>query len=314
MIKKNSRIYIAGHKGLVGSSILKKLKDLNYKNLIVRSKKQLDLTNARRVEFFFKKKKIEYLIICAAQVGGIVSNQNNPTEFFINNSLIQINLLKMALKYKLKKTIFLGSSCIYPKNSKTPIKENLLLSGYLEKTNEAYAIAKISGIKLCEFLHKQYGLDVICIMPTNVYGINDNFNKMSSHVIPGMITKFLEGKNKKTIKLFGTGKPKREFIFNDDLADAIIVSLNASKKKLYSLFKKEMPILNIGSGEEITVKKLSQMIKKISKFKGKVIFDSSYPDGVFRKSLDSSKIRSLGWKPKIYLNKGLKFVINSQLK
>lgn len=314
MIKKNSRIYIAGHKGLVGSAVLKKLKDLNYKNLIVRSKKQLDLTNARRVEFFFKKKKIEYLIICAAQVGGIVSNYNNPTEFFINNSLIQINLLKMALKYKLKKTIFLGSSCIYPKNSKTPIKENLLLSGYLEKTNEAYAIAKIGGIKLCESLYRQYGLDVMCMMPTNVYGINDNFDKMSSHVIPGMITKFLEGKNKKTIKLFGTGKPKREFIFNDDLADAIIVSLNASKKKLYSLFKKEMPILNVGSGEEITVKKLSHIIKKISKFKGRVIFDSSYPDGVFRKSLNSSMIRSLGWKPKTYLNKGLKFVINSQSK
>mgnify|MGYP001383461731 CR=1 FL=1 len=314
MIKKNSRIFIAGHNGLVGNAIFNKFKKKGFKNLIVRNRKQLDLINQNKVNNFFKKKKIEYLVICAAKVGGIMSNSTYPTEFIYENLMIQSNLLKAALDYKVKKTIFLGTSCIYPKFAKNPIKEEYLLSGTLEKTNEPYAIAKISGIKLCEAMNKQFGFNVICLMPTNLYGGNDNFDEFNSHVIPGIFTKILKAiKNKKRkVKLWGSGNPKREFLFVDDLANAIFHVLTLSDKKLLNInINKNFPIFNVGSGEEISIKDLAYKIKKICKFKGKILFDKSFPDGTYRKNLDSSKIKKTGWKPNIKLNQGLKKVLKN---
>ncbi len=312
MIKKNSRIFIAGHNGLVGNAIFNKFKKKGFKNLIVRNRKQLDLINQNKVNNFFKKKKIEYLVICAAKVGGIMSNSTYPTEFIYENLMIQSNLLKAALDYKVKKTIFLGTSCIYPKFAKNPIKEEYLLSGTLEKTNEPYAIAKISGIKLCEAMNKQFGFNVICLMPTNLYGGNDNFDEFNSHVIPGILTKILKAKQKNTkyVKLWGTGKPKREFLFVDDLARAVFYLINLKKNK--KIFK-NFPIINVGSGEEISIKNLAYKIKKVCKYKGKIIFDKKFPDGTPKKSLDSSKIKRLGWKPKVKLERGLKIVHNNYL-
>ncbi len=312
MIKKNSKIFIAGHKGLVGSSILTLLKKNGFRKIITRSRKQLDLVNQQKVNIFFKKNKIEYLIICAAKVGGIMSNLTYPTEFIFENSMIQLNLLKAALDNKVKKTIFLGTSCIYPKFSKTPIKEEYLLSGNLEKTNEAYAIAKISGIKLSEAMYNQFGFKVICLMPTNLYGGKDNFDEFNSHVIPGIFTKILKAKKNKKRKviLWGSGKPKREFLFVDDLANAIFYLLKLSNRKLLNI-SKNFPIFNIGSGEEISIKDLAYKIKRICKFEGKIFFDKSFPDGTFRKNLDSSKIKKTGWRPKIQLNQGLVKVLEN---
>ena len=314
MINKNSKIFIAGHKGLVGSALHIKLKKEGYKKILVKKRKELDLTNQLKVNLFFKKNKIEYLIICAAKVGGIMSNLTFPTEFIYENLMIQTNLLKAALDFKVKKTIFLGTSCIYPKFSKTPIKESYLLSGNLEKTNEAYAIAKISGIKLAEAMHKQFGFKVICLMPTNLYGGKDNFDEFNSHVIPGIFTKILKAiKNKKRkVKLWGSGKPKREFLFVDDLANAIFHVLTLSDKKLLNInINKNFPIFNVGSGEEISIKDLAYKIKKICKFKGKILFDKGFPDGTYRKNLDSSKIKKTGWKPNIKLNQGLNKVLKN---
>ena len=312
MIKKNSKIFIAGHKGLVGSSILTLLKKNGFRKIITRSRKQLDLVNQQKVNIFFKKNKIEYLIICAAKVGGIMSNLTYPTEFIFENSMIQLNLLKAALDNKVKKTIFLGTSCIYPKFSKTPIKESYLLSGNLEKTNEPYAIAKISGIKLAEAMYKQFGFKVVCLMPTNLYGGEDNFDEFNSHVIPGIFTKILKATKykKRQVKLWGSGKPKREFLFVDDLANAIFHILRLHDNKLLNI-SKGFPIFNIGSGEEISIKDLSNKIKKICKFEGKIFFDRNFPDGTLRKNLDSSKIKKTGWKPSIKLNEGLKKVLKN---
>ena len=312
MINKNSKIFIAGHKGLVGSALHLKLKREGFKNILVKKRQELDLTNQAKVNLFFKKNKIEYLIICAAKVGGIMSNLTFPTEFIYENLMIQTNLLKAALDFKVKKTIFLGTSCIYPKFSKTPIKENYLLSGNLEKTNEAYAIAKISGIKLAEAMYKQFGFKVICLMPTNLYGGKDNFDEFNSHVIPGIFTKILKAiKNKKKkVKLWGSGKPKREFLFVDDLANAIFHILKLHDKKLLNI-SKGFPIFNVGSGEEISIKDLSNKIKKICKFDGKIFFDKNFPDGTYRKNLDSTKIKKTGWKPIIKLNQGLNKVLKN---
>ena len=234
MINKNDHIFIAGHNGLVGSSVLKKLKDQGFKNLITVDKKKLNLQNYSKVNKFFKNKKIDYMIMAAAKAGGIMANLNNQKDFFLENIEIQNSLLQLALEKKIKRTIFLGTSCIYPKFSKTPIREEYLLNGKLEKTNQCYAIAKIAGIKLCETLYEDHNLDIICLMPTNVYGVNDNFDKNNGHVIPAIITKILEAKKKniKRIKLLGTGRPFREFINSEDLAEAILFSLKLKNIKL----------------------------------------------------------------------------------
>ena len=254
---------------------------------------------------------IKYMIICAAKAGGILANNNYPVQFFNENILIQNSLLNLALKYKLKRTVFLGTSCIYPNNSKTPIIEEALLNGKIHKTNEAYAVAKIAGIKLCESLYKQYGLDTVALMPTNVYGLNDKYSKKFSHVIPAMIAKFLEAKkkNKKIIKLWGDGSPEREFIFSDDLAEAIYLILRTNKKKLYNLCNNNFPIINIGSGYIYSIKKLAELLKIKIGFKGKIIFDHKFPNGVMKKNLNFNRIQKLGWSPKTNLNLGLDIVL-----
>ena len=310
MIKKTSKIYVAGHNGLVGSSLLSLLIKNGYKKIVYKSRKELDLTNFKKVDNFFKKNKPDFLIICAARVGGILENMKYPMEFLLDNMSMQKNLLLTAKKYNIKRTIFLGSSCIYPKVSKIPIKESYLMTGKLEKTNESYALAKIIGIKLCEIIFKKYNKDIICLMPTNLYGENDNFDIESSHVIPGLISKFLLAKKKKTdVKIWGSGKPIREFLHVNDLANVILLLLKTKKSKLSKISNNEIPIFNIGSGSSISIKNLAFLIKKLSQFKGKIIFDKKYPDGTINKNLDSRKIKIFKWKAKITLEKGLKKII-----
>ena len=313
MLKKQSKIYIAGHNGLVGSSVHNLLLRHGYKNILCKRKKDLDLTDEKKVDIFFKKNKPKYLIICAAKVGGILHNKTYPLEFLLENFLIEKNLLIAAKKYNIERTIFLGSSCIYPKKSKTPIKESYLMSGKLEKTNESYALSKIMGIKISEILYEKYKKDIICLMPTNLYGKNDNFEVVSSHVIPGLISKFLNAKKKKLdVEVWGSGRPIREFLHVDDLANAIFTVLKTDKKKINKIFKGKLPIINIGSGESITIKKLTLLIKKITNYKGKVFFNKNYPDGTMNKNLDSTMIKKLKWKAKIKLAVGLHEIIISR--
>ena len=310
MLKKNSKIYLAGHNGLVGSSVHNLLLRHGYKNILCKRKKELDLTDEKKVDIFFKKNKPKYLINCAAKVGGILNNKTYPLEFLLENFLIEKNLLIAAKKYNIERTIFLGSSCIYPKKSKTPIKERYLMSGKLEKTNESYALSKIMGIRLSEILYEKYKKDIICLMPTNLYGKNDNFEVASSHVIPGLISKFLNAKKKKLdVEVWGSGKPIREFLHVDDLANAIFTTLKVDKKNINKIFKGKLPIINIGSGEFITIKKLSLLIKKITNYKGKIFFNKNYPDGTMNKNLDSTMIKKLKWKAKIKLAVGLREII-----
>ena len=315
MITKNSKIFIAGHNGLVGNAVYRKLKSKKYKRLIVENKKKLDLLDTKKVDNFFKNKKPDFLIMCAAKVGGILENKNYQLDFLLNNINIQNNLLLAAKKYNVKRTIFLGSSCIYPKNSKTPITEECLMKGKLEKTNEAYAIAKIAGIKHCSILFEKFDQDIVCLMPTNIYGINDNFDIGSSHVIPGLISKFIEAKkNKKNIVVWGTGKAVREFLYVDDLANAILKMLSIQRDTIKKISKNKLPIFNVGSNESISIKSLAYKIKKIIKFKRKIVFNLSYPDGTMNKNLDSRKIRKTNWKPKTKLNAGLTKVIRERQK
>lgn len=313
MINKNSKIYIAGHNGLVGRSVHKLLLDKGYNKILFQKRKKLDLRNEKKVDNFFKKNKPNYLIICASKVGGIVNNRDHPLEFLLTNTTIEKNLLLAAKKYRIKRTIYLGSSCVYPKKSKNPIKESYLMSGKLEKTNEAMAIAKIIGIKLCQILYEKYKNDIVCLMPTNVYGLNDNFNVSTSHVIPGLITKFLAAKKNKTnVKIWGTGKPIREFIHADDLAEAIITTLNAKSSRLRKIMNNELPIFNVGTGESISIKNLALLLKKLTNFKKKIIFDKKFPDGTIKKNLNSKKIKLLEWKSKIKLTDGLKKIIEQK--
>ena len=310
-MNKNSRIFISGHNGLVGSAVYRNLKRNGYKNLIVVSKNNLDLKNSIKVNLFFKKNRIEYMIMCAAKAGGIVANKNYPVDFFNENILIQNSLLNAALKFRLKRTIFLGTSCIYPTKAAVPIKEDYLFTGKLHKTNEAYAVAKIAGITLCKALYEQYGLDLVALMPTNIYGINDKYDAEKSHVIPGMILKFLEAKknNKKEIVLWGDGSPKREFLYSDDLAEAIRIILNTSKKKLFTLCEKNFPIINIGSGDVYSIKDLANIIKNKINYKGSIYFDKNFPNGTMQKSLNCKRILKLKWRPKIFLDQGLDIIL-----
>ncbi len=314
-MKKNDTIFVAGHNGLVGSAVVRQLKKKGFKKLILIEKKKLDLRNFEKVSNYFKNKKIDYMVMAAARAGGIIANSTNQMNFFLENIEIQNSLLQLALKKKIKRTIYLGTSCIYPKFSKVPILEDSLLTGKLEKTNQCYAIAKIAGIKLCEALYEDHKLDVVCLMPTNVYGDNDNFNMINGHVIPAVISKIEKAKrkNKNEVNLLGTGKPLREFIHSDDLADAIIICLKANTKLLKKKFKSKLPIMNVGTNEEISIKNLSKLIAKIIRFEGKIKFDLKSPDGTYRKGLDSKKIRFLGWLPRIKLKDGLKQVIDKRL-
>ena len=313
-MKNSDKVFVAGHNGLVGRAVIDLLKKKGFKNLITIGKNKLDLRNYHEVEKFFKKKKVDYMVMSAARAGGIIANSRNQKDFFLENIEIQNSLLKLALKKKIKRTIFLGTSCIYPKFSKIPIKEDSLLSGKLEKTNQCYAIAKIAGIKLCEALKEDFKLDIICLMPTNVYGHNDNFSKINGHVIPAIISKVEEAKKqkKKKVNLLGTGKPLREFIHAEDLASAIFFSLKIKKSIIQREFGSKLPVLNVGTNQEFSIKELSELISKYLSFNGKILFDKKSPDGTFRKKLDSSLINRLGWLPNIQFKHGLKKVIENR--
>ena len=294
MINKNSKIYIAGHRGLVGSSILKKFTDNNFTNILTKTSKQLDLRNQKDVNKFFSIEKIEYVILAAAKVGGISANNKYRAEFIYENLIIQSNVIHASYLFGIKKLLFLGSSCIYPKHCNQPIREEYLLDGKLEETNRPYSIAKIAGIELCSGYRRQYGCNFISVMPTNIYGTNDNFDLQSSHVFPALIRKFCEAKknNIDHITLWGSGNPRREFLHSDDLASACLFLMNKYD---------EEEIINVGWGKDISIKELAELISKTIDYKGSIDFDTTKPDGTFQKVLDCSKIYNLGWKPNISL-------------
>lgn len=297
-MEKSSKIYVAGHKGMVGSAIIRRLEENGYTNIIYRTSAELDLRNQAAVEKFFEEEKPEYVFLAAAKVGGIHANNTYPAEFIYDNLMIETNVINSSYKNNVKKLLFLGSSCIYPKFAEQPIKEEYLLTGSLEETNEAYAIAKITGIELCKFYRRQYGCDFISAMPTNLYGINDNFNLETSHVMPALIRKFHEAKINKSeeVVMWGTGKPRREFMYVDDLADSLIhLMLNYSD---------EMHV-NLGTGEDIEIGELANLIKKIVGYEGKIVNDLTKPDGTPRKLLDVTKLFSTGFQAKIDLNEGI---------
>lgn len=298
-MQKSSLIFVAGARGLVGSAIVRHLKKLGYQNLLTPSSKELDLTSQVQTLEFFQSKKPEYVIDAAAKVGGILANSTYIADFCQINLSIQLNIIHSAFLAKVKKLLFLGSSCIYPMNSEIPIKESSLMTGPLEPTNEGYALAKIMGVKMCDFYRKQYGCDFISAMPTNIYGPYDNFELMGSHMIPGLIHKFHLGKvsNAKEVTVWGTGKPMREILYSEDLAEAVVYLLEH-----YS----DYGPINIGSGEDFTVSEIAEKIKNTVGYKGAISYDKSKPDGVFRKVMDVSRIKKMGWKPKTSLDAGLK--------
>ena len=298
MMQKTDKIYIAGHTGMVGSAILKALIADGFTNFVYRTSKELDLRNQVAVEQFFSDEKPQYVFMAAAKVGGIVANNTYRADFLYDNLMIVSNIIHAAHKNGVTKLLFLGSSCIYPKMAAQPIKEEYLLTGELEKTNEPYAIAKIAGIKLCETYREQYGANFISVMPTNLYGKNDNYNPENSHVLPALIRRFHEAKqqNLKEVVIWGSGNPKREFIFADDLATACLFLMNNYNEK---------EIINIGCGEDITIKELATLIKEITGFEGALVFDTTKPDGTPRKLLDVTKINNLGWHYKIKLKEGI---------
>ena len=298
MINKEDLIFVAGHKGMVGSAVIRELNKKGYSNILTKDRKALDLTNQKLVEEFFKTAKPKIVIDAAAKVGGILANHENPYDFLLINTQIQNNLIQSSFKNNIETFVFLGSSCIYPKFSKQPIKEEYLLTDELETTNQWYALAKIQGVKLCEAIKRQFNKNYFSLMPTNLYGPNDNFDLNSSHVIPALIRKFHEAKENHSddVLLWGTGSPFREFLHVDDLASAIVFSLEN---------KPEHNLLNVGSSKEISIKELALTIKEIVGFSGEIKWDTSKPDGTPRKLMDSSKLLNLGWKPKIDLKSGL---------
>lgn len=301
----NKRIYLAGHTGMVGSAITKELRKQGCKNLLLKEYPGLDLIRQNEVEKFFETEKPEVVIIAAAKVGGILANNTYRAEFIYDNLMIEANLIHNAYKAGVEKLIFLGSSCIYPKLAPQPLKEEYLLSDYLEFTNEPYAIAKIAGIKLCENYYRQYGCNYYSVMPTNLYGSNDNFNLETSHVLPALIRKFHEAKeeNKNEVVIWGTGKPQREFLYVEDLADALLFLMeNIDAEDLY---EKGISHINIGTGKDISINGLANLISDIVGFKGDILHDTKKPDGTPRKQLDVSRLNSLGWKYKTELRDGI---------
>lgn len=302
----NSKIYIAGHRGMVGSAIKRNLESKGYTNLIYCSHKSLDLSNQQAVNEFFKSEKPEYVVLAAAKVGGILANSKYPAEFIYENLMIEANVIHAAYLYGVKKLLFLGSSCIYPKFAPQPLKENYLLTGELETTNEAYAVAKIAGIRLCKHYNQQYGTNFISVMPTNLYGPNDNFDLDTSHVMPALIRKFHEAKinDKPEVIIWGTGTPLREFMHADDMADACVYLMEKYNSDEIGEF------INIGVGKDLSIKELAEMIKEITGYEGNIIYDTSKPDGTPRKLLDVTKLHNLGWKDKIPLREGIKSVFD----
>ena len=306
-MEKESKIYVGGHRGMVGSAIVRKLTSLGYTNLLTRTSSELDLRNQQNVADFFEVEKPEYVFLAAAKVGGIVANNTYRADFLYENLAIQNNIIHGSYVNKVKKLMFLGSSCIYPKLAPQPLKESYLLSGYLEPTNEPYAIAKIAGIKMCEAYRAQYGCNFISVMPTNLYGTNDNYDLVNSHVLPAMIRKFHEAKEKDAseMTLWGTGSPMREFLHADDLAEACLFLMENYN---------ESELVNIGTGEDVTIKNLAALVKQVIGFQGEIVWDTAKPDGTPRKLMDVSKLHGLGWHHKIALEDGIKLAYQDFLK
>lgn len=306
-MQKDSKIYVAGHRGMVGSAIVRRLEAEGFTNIITRSSKELDLRNQLAVSEFFANEKPEYVFLAAAKVGGIVANNTYRAEFLYDNLQLQNNVIHYSYVNGVKKLMFLGSSCIYPKLAEQPLKEDYLLTGVLEPTNEPYAIAKIAGIKMCESYRAQYGCNFISVMPTNLYGYNDNYHPQNSHVLPALIRKFHEAKveGKSEVEIWGTGSPLREFLFTDDLADACFFLMQNYD---------EQQFINIGVGHDISIKDLALLVKRIVGFEGELNFNTSKPDGTPRKLMDVSKLHSLGWKHKIELAEGIEMAYEDFLK
>jgi GDP-L-fucose synthase len=304
------KIFIAGHKGMVGSAIYRKLQN-KPNRIVIADKRKLNLLDQKSVLSFFKRNKFDEMYLCAAKVGGIHANTTYVADFIYQNLEIQNNFIHSAYLTKVKKLMFLGSSCVYPKKPKIPIKEEYLLTSELENTNEMYAIAKIAGLKLCKAYNSQFKTDFRAVMPTNLYGQNDNYDSLNSHVLAALIKKIVLAKkqNKKSYIVWGTGKPKREFLHVDDLADATVKIMNLSKSKYNKVAGEKFPFINVGSGSDVSIKDLAKLISKIVGYKGKMIFDKSKPDGTFRKLMDNTKLRKINWKPKISLNFGIKKTI-----
>lgn len=298
MMRKTDKIYVAGHNGMVGSAIVRALKQKGFTNLVYRTSKELDLRNQAAVDEFFRNEKPQFVFLAAAKVGGIVANNTYRAQFLYENLMIVSNIVHAAYANAVTKLLFLGSSCIYPKMAAQPIKEEYLLTGPLEYTNEPYAIAKIAGIKLCESYRDQYGADFISVMPTNLYGLNDNYHPENSHVLPALIRRFHEAKvtGLNEVVIWGSGSPKREFLFADDLADACLFLMEEYSNK---------EIVNIGCGEDLSIKELAEMVKEVTGYTGNLVFDTSKPDGTPRKLLDVSKINALGWRYKTSLKEGM---------
>jgi len=310
-MNKSNKIYVAGHRGMVGSAIIRVLKDQGFENIITRTHSELDLTNQQQVQEFFSKEKPDQVYLAAAKVGGIFANDTYPADFIYQNLMIEANVIHAAFKSGVKKLLFLGSSCIYPKLADQPMKEDALLSGYLEPTNEPYAIAKIAGIKLCESYNRQYseshGVDYRSVMPTNLYGPGDNYHPENSHVIPALIRRFHEAKinNEEKVIVWGSGNPKREFLYVDDMASASVHVMNLDKETYDRSTHQMCSHINVGAGKDMSIGELAKTLKKVIGFGGKIEFDSSKPDGSPRKLMDSSRLNSLGWSPRFSLEEGL---------
>lgn len=303
-MQKSDKIFVAGHRGLVGSAIKRELESKGYTNILIRTHKELDLTNSHAVQNFFEEEKPDYVILSAAKVGGIQGNNTYPVEFFTENMKIQLNVIENSFKYNVKKLLFLGSSCIYPKNAPQPMKEEYLLSSELEKTNEMYALAKISGLKLCDAYNREYGTDYISVMPCNLYGLNDNYDRENAHVLPMLVRRFHEAKEAglKEVTVWGTGTPLREFMYAGDLAEAVVFLMENKSAKEIGDF------INIGTGKEVTILELANLIKEVVGFEGNIVFDNTKPDGTMRKLMDVSRINDLGWHAKTSLKDGIKIV------
>lgn len=298
MMDKEAKIYVAGHRGMVGSAIVRRLEKEGYGNLVLKTSSQLDLRNQEQVEQFFSEEKPEYVFLAAAKVGGIIANSNHPADFIYDNMILEMNVIHSAFVNQVKKLMFLGSSCIYPRMAPQPMPESCLLTSSLEQTNEAYALAKISGLKYCEYLNRQYGTDYISVMPTNLYGPNDNYHPEHSHVLPALIRRFHEAKteNKPEVVIWGTGAPLREFLYVDDLADACLFLMNHYSGN---------ETVNLGTGKELSIAGLAELVGRAVGYQGKITFDPSKPDGTPRKLLDVSKLTGLGWTYKTELEEGI---------
>lgn len=307
-MNKDAKIYVAGHRGLVGSALVRQLHARGYQNLILRTHAELELRDQAAVQAFFAAEKPEYVILAAAKVGGIHANNTYPAEFIHDNLVVQSNVIHSAWQHNVTRLLFLGSSCIYPKNCPQPMKEEYLLTGPIEPTNRPYALAKIAGIEMCHAYNRQYGTKFMAVMPTNLYGPNDNYDLNNSHVMPALLRKMHEAKQRgdKEVVVWGTGTPKREFLYSDDMADACIYLLEQAEAKLASLFNDEKPpLVNIGCGEDLTIRELAELVSEVVGFNGNLTFDKTKPDGTMRKVMDVSRINALGWKRSMLLKEGI---------